>query len=59
MIGALARKIFGSANDRRVRKYQPRVDAINALEQELEALSDEEAQQLLELEKARRDEANG
>src|SRR5712691_5886276 len=41
MIGALARKIFGSANDRRVRKYQPRVDAINALEQELEALSDE------------------
>src|SRR6266545_1269987 len=41
MIGALARKIFGSANDRRVRKYQPRVDAINALENELEALSDE------------------
>src|SRR6266498_955729 len=41
MIGALARKIFGSANDRRVRKYQPRVDAINALEKELEALSDE------------------
>src|SRR5438309_5469987 len=41
MIGALARKFFGSANDRRVRKYQPRVDAINALEPELEALSDE------------------
>src|SRR5919198_1039853 len=41
MIGALARKFFGSANDRRVRKYQPRVDAINALEKELEALSDE------------------
>jgi preprotein translocase subunit SecA len=41
MIGALARKFFGSANDRRVRKYQPRVDAINALEQELEKLSDE------------------
>src|SRR5215216_5531858 len=41
MIGAIARKFFGSANDRRVRKYQPRVDAINALEQELEALSDE------------------
>jgi preprotein translocase subunit SecA len=41
MIGALARKIFGSANDRRVRKYQPRVDAINALEAELEKLSDD------------------
>src|SRR5262247_3282992 len=41
MIGALARKLFGSANDRRVRKYQPRVDAINALEPEVAALSDE------------------
>src|SRR5215471_4832567 len=41
MIGALARKLFGSSNDRRVRKYQPRVDAINALEPEVEKLSDE------------------
>ena len=41
MIGALARKLFGSANDRRVRKYQPRVDAIAALEKELTGLSDE------------------
>ena len=41
MIGAVARKLFGSANDRRIRSYQPRVDAINALEQELAALSDE------------------
>ena len=41
MIGALARKIFGSANDRRVRAYQPRVDQINALEPELAKLSDE------------------
>ena len=32
MIGAVARKLFGSANDRRIRSYQPRVDAINALE---------------------------
>ena len=30
--GTIASKIFGSANDRRVRNYQPRVDAINALE---------------------------
>jgi preprotein translocase subunit SecA len=42
MIGALARKFFGSANDRRVKGYQSRVDAINALEPELEALSDYE-----------------
>jgi preprotein translocase subunit SecA len=42
MIGAVARKLFGSSNDRRVRKYQPRVDAINALEPELVKLSDEE-----------------
>jgi preprotein translocase subunit SecA len=41
MIGALARKFFGSANDRRIKSYQSRVDAINALELELEALSDE------------------
>ncbi len=41
MIGAVARKLFGSANDRRVRTYRARVDAINALEGELESLSDE------------------
>ena len=41
MIGAVARKLFGSANDRRIRSYRPRVDEINALEKELEQLSDE------------------
>src|SRR3954468_19659204 len=41
MIGALARKLFGSSNERRIRAYQPRVDAINELEKELEQLSDE------------------
>src|SRR5712672_2099887 len=41
MIGALARKFFGSANDRRIKAYQPRVDAINELEPEIAALSDE------------------
>src|SRR4051812_25612704 len=41
MIGALARKIFGSSNERRVKGYQPRVDEINALEKELEQLSDD------------------
>ncbi|MGY0570920.1 preprotein translocase subunit SecA [Bradyrhizobium sp. RDM12] len=41
MIGALARKFFGSANDRRVKGYQSRVNAINALEPEVSKLSDE------------------
>ena len=41
MIGAVARKLFGSSNDRRIRSYRPRIDDINALEPELEALSDE------------------
>jgi preprotein translocase subunit SecA len=42
MLGAVARKLFGSANDRRIKGYQPRVQAINALEAELSKLSDEE-----------------
>src|ERR1041385_6146582 len=41
MIGAALRKVFGSSNERRIKSYRPRVDAINALEKELEALSDE------------------
>ena len=41
MIGALARKFFGSSNDRRIKAYQPRVDEINKLEAEIAALSDE------------------
>src|SRR5467141_843262 len=40
MIGALARKFFGSANDRRIKGYQSRVEEINALEAEIEKLSD-------------------
>lgn len=41
-LGSLARKMFGSANDRLVKSFQPKVDAINALEPEMEALSDEQ-----------------
>jgi preprotein translocase subunit SecA len=41
MIGAVARKIFGSSNDRRIRSYRARVEEVNALEKELEALSDD------------------
>ncbi|MGE3529653.1 MAG: preprotein translocase subunit SecA, partial [Methyloceanibacter sp.] len=39
--GALASKVFGSANDRKLKKYGPLVAQINALEAETEALSDE------------------
>jgi len=39
--GNLARKIFGSSNDRRVKGMRPRVEVINALEPEVSALSDE------------------
>jgi preprotein translocase subunit SecA len=41
MIGAIARKLFGSSNERRIKSYLPGVAQINALEKELEALSDE------------------
>jgi preprotein translocase subunit SecA len=39
--GGIARKIFGSANDRRVRGMRPRVEAVNAMENEMQALSDD------------------
>ncbi len=38
---SIARKVFGSSNDRLVRGLQPRVQAINALEDEMKSLSDE------------------
>ena len=44
-LGNLGRKVFGSANDRRVKRYAPIVAAINDLESEIEALSDEELRQ--------------
>src|SRR5580692_5260294 len=42
MIGALARRLFGSANDRYVKSLGPLVDEINELEPAVAALSDEE-----------------
>jgi len=41
-LGGLARKVFGSSNDRRVKSTRPRVEAINAMENEMRALSDDE-----------------
>ncbi|HKW53462.1 MAG TPA: preprotein translocase subunit SecA, partial [Stellaceae bacterium] len=42
MIGALARRVFGSANDRYIKSLQSLVDEINAAEPALAALSDED-----------------
>src|SRR3954463_7882984 len=42
MFGSLAKKIFGSVNDRRLKSYRPKVEAINAMEPELAALSDDQ-----------------
>jgi len=38
--GTIAKKVFGTANDRKVKAARPLVDQINALEPEFEALSD-------------------
>ena len=42
MLNSLAKKIFGSANDRFLRSLQGKVQQINALEPSLQRLSDEE-----------------
>lgn len=41
-LGGIARKIFGSSNERRIRGNKPRVAAINAMEDSIKALSDAE-----------------
>jgi preprotein translocase subunit SecA len=40
--GGIARKLFGSAHERRVRGYSPKIDAINAYEEKTRALTDEQ-----------------
>lgn len=40
-IGTLAKKVFGTPNDRKIKATRPLVDKINALEPEFEALSDQ------------------
>ncbi|TGQ45902.1 MULTISPECIES: preprotein translocase subunit SecA [unclassified Mesorhizobium] len=56
-LGGLARKVFGSSNDRRVKATRPRVEAINAMENEMQALSDVELK--ARTDKFRQDIANG
>lgn len=41
-IGGIATKIFGSSNERRIKGFRPNAAAINALEPELKALTDDE-----------------
>ncbi len=41
-LGKIAQKVFGNSNERRLKPYRAKVDQINALEPELEALSDED-----------------
>ena len=41
IFGGIARKVFGSSNDRQIKTLRPQVSAINALESEMQALSDE------------------
>ena len=42
MFGAIARRLFGTANDRLLKTFAKQVDAINALEPSLVALTDEQ-----------------
>jgi len=44
MFGAIARKLFGNANERVVKGLRKKVETINALEPKLQALSDAELQ---------------
>ncbi len=41
-LSAIAKRLFGTANDRLLTKLQPEVDAINALEPEMDGLNDDE-----------------
>ena len=47
-IGSLARKVFGTPNDRKVKSARPLVERINALEPEFQALSDDGIKQKTE-----------
>jgi preprotein translocase subunit SecA len=42
VLASIAKAIFGSSNDRQLKKYLPRVQAINALEAEYSKLTDEQ-----------------
>ena len=56
MIAALAKSIFGSSNDRYVRSLGKYVDAVNAFEPTISAMSDDELRQQTEIFRRRLDE---
>ncbi len=58
MLGLLARKIFGTKNEREIKKIKPIVEKINALEPEFDALSNKELRErsFQLIEKVRNDE---
>ena len=56
MLG-IARKLFGTENDRRLKKFAPIVDAVNAREADAEALTDDQLK--LKTEEFRRRHADG
>jgi preprotein translocase subunit SecA len=41
-LGTIAARIFGTSNERRLKAYRPKVEAINALEEDVARLSDSE-----------------
>ena len=49
MVLSLATKIFGSSNERALKKYHKHVDPINALEPTYAAMSDDELKQQTEI----------
>ena len=42
MLGTVLKKVFGSANERRLKAYRPKIAEINALEPQFQALTDEQ-----------------
>jgi len=55
VIGSVLSKLFGSRNERIVKRYTSRVQAINELEPEMRGLSDDELRDKTEAFRARRD----
>ena len=47
-IGTIAAKVFGTSNDRKLKSYNTLPEQVNALEAEVEALSDEQLRERTE-----------
>ncbi|HEX9808937.1 MAG TPA: preprotein translocase subunit SecA [Alphaproteobacteria bacterium] len=59
MLASIAKRIFGTHNERVLRNYEPQVTAINALEGDLEALSDDALRDRTEALRARARDGEG